>query len=298
MIIYLSGQGGVFNQSYDKWKRTQKKNMDMYLVISGGGTGNPQICKEKLDMEIYLAGSEARAKQMNEDNKDNLFKGTNVLQSYYYCNEFTEKVVIPSCDSFMLDSGAFTFFSSGKNVDWNDYIEKYADFIVRNDVKLFFELDIDVLIGYENVLRLRKKLESLTHRKCIPVWHRSRGLDEFIKMCKEYDYVALGGIAIKEISRKEYKYFPKLIKIAHDNGAKIHGLGFTSLKGITKYHFDSVDSTSWVSGNRFGKIYKFNGKTMVWYNKKDGQRLADSRKVAVHNFKEWAKFAEYAKNNL
>ncbi len=273
--------------------------MDMYLVISGGGTGNPQICKEKLDMEIYLAGSEARAKQMNEDNnKDNLFKGTNVLQSYYYCNEFTEKVVIPSCDSFMLDSGAFTFFSSGKHVDWNEYIKKYADFIVRNDVKLFFELDIDSLVGYENVLLLRKKLESLTNRKCIPVWHKSRGLDEFVKMCKEYDYVALGGIVAKEITKKDYKYFPKLIKIAHDNGAKIHGLGFTNLVGLTKYHFDSVDSTSWVSGNRFGSVYKFNGKTMVKYDKKDGQRLADSRKVAVHNFKEWVKFAEYAKGNL
>lgn len=295
MIIYLSG-GGILNQSYKKYKG--QKNMNMYLVISGGGTGNPQICKEKLDMEIYLAGSEARAKQMNEDSKDNLFKGTNILQSYYYCNEFTEKVVIPSCDSFMLDSGAFTFFSSGKHVDWNEYIKKYADFITRNDVKLFFELDIDSLVGYENVLLLRKKLESLTNRKCIPVWHKSRGLDEFVKMCKEYDYVALGGIVAKEITQKEYKYFPKLIKIAHENGAKIHGLGFTNLVGLTKYHFDSVDSTSWVSGNRFGSIYKFNGKTMVKYDKKEGQRLSDSRKVAVHNFNEWVKFAEYAKGNL
>lgn len=296
MIIYLSGGGGILNQSYKKYKG--QKNMNMYLVISGGGTGNPQICKEKLDMEIYLAGSEARAKQMNEDSKDNLFKGTNILQSYYYCNEFTEKVVIPSCDSFMLDSGAFTFFSSGKHVDWNDYIEKYADFITRNDVKLFFELDIDSLVGYENVLLLRKKIESLTNRKCIPVWHKSRGLDEFVKMCKEYDYVALGGIVAKEITQKEYKYFPKLIKIAHENGAKIHGLGFTNLVGLTKYHFDSVDSTSWVSGNRFGSVYKFNGKTMVKYDKKEGQRLSDSRKVAVHNFNEWVKFAEYAKGNL
>lgn len=296
MIIYLSGGGGILNQSYKKYKG--QKNMNMYLVISGGGTGNPQICKEKLDMEIYLAGSEARAKQMNEDSKDNLFKGTNILQSYYYCNEFTEKVVIPSCDSFMLDSGAFTFFSSGKHVDWNEYIKKYADFITRNDVKLFFELDIDSLVGYENVLLLRKKLESLTNRKCIPVWHKSRGLDEFVKMCKEYDYVALGGIVAKEITQKEYKYFPKLIKIAHENGAKIHGLGFTNLVGLTKYHFDSVDSTSWVSGNRFGSIYKFNGKTMVKYDKKEGQRLSDSRKVAVHNFNEWVKFAEYAKGNL
>lgn len=296
MIIYLSGGGGILNQSYKKYKG--QKNMNMYLVISGGGTGNPQICKEKLDMEIYLAGSEARAKQMHEDSKDNLFKGTNVLQSYYYCNEFTEKVVIPSCDSFMLDSGAFTFFSSGKHVDWNEYIKKYADFITRNDVKLFFELDIDSLVGYENVLLLRKKLESLTNRKCIPVWHKSRGLDEFVKMCKEYDYVALGGIVAKEITQKEYKYFPKLIKIAHENGAKIHGLGFTNLVGLTKYHFDSVDSTSWVSGNRFGSVYKFNGKTMVKYDKKEGQRLSDSRKVAVHNFNEWVKFAEYAKGNL
>lgn len=296
MIIYLSGGGGILNQSYKKYKG--QKNMNMYLVISGGGTGNPQICKEKLDMEIYLAESEARAKQMNEDSKDNLFKGTNILQSYYYCNEFTEKVVIPSCDSFMLDSGAFTFFSSGKHVDWNEYIKKYADFITRNDVKLFFELDIDSLVGYENVLLLRKKLESLTNRKCIPVWHKSRGLDEFVKMCKEYDYVALGGIVAKEITQKEYKYFPKLIKIAHENGAKIHGLGFTNLVGLTKYHFDSVDSTSWVSGNRFGSIYKFNGKTMVKYDKKEGQRLSDSRKVAVHNFNEWVKFAEYAKGNL
>lgn len=85
MIIYLSGQGGVFNQSYEKWKRTQKKHGYVFSD-KWGGTGNPQICKEKLDMEIYLAGSEGLAKQMNEDNEDNLFKGTNVLQSYYYCN--------------------------------------------------------------------------------------------------------------------------------------------------------------------------------------------------------------------
>lgn len=276
MNIYLAEGGPLFKKVYNATQKNRGKNM-----------------------EIYLADSESRAKQMNETNKEsNIFNGTNLLMSYYYCNEFSEKVVIPSCDSFMLDSGAFTFFSSGKHVDWNDYIEKYAEFVVRNDIKLFFELDIDVLIGYENVLRLRKKLESLANRKCIPVWHKSRGLDEFVKMCKEYDYVAIGGIVTKEINSKEYKYFPKLIKIAHDNGAKIHGLGFTSLVGITKYHFDSVDSTAWISGNRFGHIYMFNGKTIIKHDKKEGQRIADTKKLAVHNFNEWVKFAKYAKYNL
>lgn len=228
-----------------------------------------------------------------------LFKGVNILQSFYYCdNDFTTGTILPNCKSFMLDSGAFTFFSAGGVVDWGDYIKRYAAFINRNNIKNFFELDIDSLIGYDKVLYYRAKLEDMTGRSCIPVWHKSRGKDEFIKMCEQYDYVSIGGIVSKEITQKEYKYFPYFIKTAHEHGAKIHGLGFTNMKGLTQYHFDSVDSTAWLSGNRFGAVYKFNGKTMVKFDKKDGQRLANSQAVALHNFREWVKFAEYAEYNL
>ena len=113
-------------------------------------------------------------------------------------------------------------------------------------------------------------------------------------MCEQYNYVALGGIVTKEITQKDYKYFPYFIKTAHANRAKIHALGFTNLKGLTQYKFDSVDSTAWVSGNRFGSVYQFNGKTMIKHDKKDGQRLADQKTVALHNFKEWVKFQKYA----
>lgn len=268
-------------------------------------------------MKIYIAGTEDRSKQlMKEANKKcmytlqgashieksgyegDLFKDTNILQSFYYCNEYTEKVIIPTCKSFMLDSGAFTFFSSGKNVDWNEYIKKYADFINRNNIDLFFELDIDVLVGYENVLKLRKTLEQLTNKKCIPVWHKSRGKEEFIKMCEEYDYVALGGIVSKEFKQKDYKYFTWFINEAHKRRAKIHGLGFTNLKGLEKYKFDSVDSSSWTAGNRFGSIYIFDGKTMKSHKRPEGQRLADQKKVALHNFNEWVKFSKYAERYL
>ena len=255
-------------------------------------------------MNVYLAESggcmKAYLRKTDGGNccEGDRFKGTNILQSFYYCDDFTEGVIIPNCKNFMLDSGAFTFFSSGGKVDWNSYIRKYASFINRNKVKLFFELDIDNLIGYDKVLYYRSKLEDMTGKPCIPVWHKSRGQDEFVKMCEQYDYVALGGIVSKEITQKEYKYFPHLIQIAHDHGAKIHGLGFTNLKGLTQYHFDSVDSTSWVSGNRFGGIYEFNGKTMIKHGKKDGQRLADTKAVAIHNFSEWVKFTEYAEKHL
>ena len=230
--------------------------------------------------------------------KGDLFEKTNILQSFYYCNEFTEKIIIPKSKNFMLDSGAFTFFSAGGAVDWNEYIKKYANFIKRNNITLYFELDIDKLIGYDNVLYYRKKLEDMTGKPCIPVWHKSRGKDEFIKMCEQYNYVSIGGIVSKEIKQTEYPFFTWFINEAHKRGCKIHGLGFTNLQGLTKYHFDSVDSTAWVSGNRFGSVYKFNGKTMIKYDKKQGQRLADYKAVAIHNFREWVKFQQYAEKYL
>ena len=147
-------------------------------------------------------------------------------------------------------------------------------------------------------MKLREKLERETGRKCIPVWHKSRGKEEFLKMCEEYSYVAIGGIVSKEIRSAAYKYFPWFINEAHKREAKIHALGFTNLKGIEKYHFDSVDSTSWTAGSRFGKIYKFNGKTMIPYPKQKGKRISDSKKAAEHNFKEWVKFQKYAEKHL
>lgn len=257
-------------------------------------------------MIVYLAGGIHGSGDYlwKEDGiYEEIIKKYNValLESFYYINKMggnkAEKRV-RLLENFLLDSGAFTFFSSGEHVDWYDYIDRYADFIVRNNVKHFFELDIDVLVGYEKVLEFRKILEKKTGRKCIPVWHKSRGLDEFKKMCDEYDYIAIGGIVSKEITHKEYPMFTYLINEAHKRGCKIHGLGFTNLKGMRTYKFDSVDSTSWTTGNRFGAVYRFNGNTMKKYLKGSNQRIKDSKKACIHNFIEWVKFQKYAEKFL
>ena len=265
--------------------------MNLYLAESGGVWGayfkSGGNADERILSEAHLATTGG-----------NLFSGANILQSFHYCNEFTEKEILPYCKRFLLDSGAFTFFSSGKHVDWAQYVKRYAQFIIKNDIKLFFELDIDALIGYEKVLYYRATLEELTGKKCIPVWHKSRGMGEYCKMCEAYDYVAIGGIVTREIKPNEYKFFPKMIAEAHARGAKIHGLGFTNLTGLIKYKFDSVDSTAWVSGNRFGSIYIFDGTTMIKHDKKPGQKLASARQVALHNFNEWKKFQQYAEVKL
>lgn len=221
-----------------------------------------------------------------------------ILESFYYADEDTERL-LPYYGDFLLDSGAFTFMMSSKNhVAWEEYIERYAAFINRNKVEKFFELDIDSVVGYKKVLEYRKRLEKLTNKPVIPVWHKSRGIDDYKRMCDEYGYVAIGGIVSKEIKPEQYKAFPMMIKEAHRRKAKVHGLGFTSLEWLPKCPFDSVDSTAWTTGNRFGFVYQFNGRTMVKHDVPKGKRLGDSKKVAEINYIEWIKFQKWAERNL
>lgn len=249
-------------------------------------------------MDVYLAGT-MYGNQSKAISTLGINPAISILESFYYADEFTEKM-IPHFEKFLLDSGAFTFMTSQKNpsIDWDDYVERYADFINRNKVDLFFELDIDSIVGIKEVERLRAKLERLTGKQSIPVWHKSRGKEYFLRMCREYNYVSLGGIVSREFVPSEYKYFPWFINIAHEHGAKIHGLGFTNLKGLTKYHFDSVDSTSWTSGNRFGSVFYFDGRTMTKVDRKENERMINTRELAIHNFNEWVKFQKYAKQHL
>ena len=300
MKIYLAEGGSLFQ-----------------MISKGGECRNihlvpntqmlPKVGAEK-DMKIYLADTGVRfGTAMNEQKRKSpetaaeaIFRDTNILQSFYYCDSFTERVILPNCKHFLLDSGAFTFITGqkGKPVDWDEYVGRYIDFIRRNKVDRYFELDIDSVVGYDRVKQIRNRLERETGRQCIPVWHKSRGQAEFLKICDEYKYVAIGGIVSKEIKPNEYPVFTHLIKEAHKMGAKIHGLGFTSLSSLQKYHFDSVDSTAWTSGNRFGTTYKFTGNGLVMCKKRDGLRIADHQALSLHNFTEWKKFCNWAETHL
>ena len=303
MELYLAESGGCLNAYIYPYFRGE--SMDVYMA---GGAGDmkchivPTLSRlrerESADMDVYIAGIEGREVTFKEETPEDTFRKSMILQSFFNANKFTEDAVIPNVSKFLLDSGAFSFFTGSKDTDWDKYLRDYADFINRNKVDRFFELDIDSLVGYDKVLEMRKALEKMTDKPCIPVWHKSRGKEAFIQMCKDYDYVSIGGIVSKEISKAEYKYFPWFIDKAHKHGAKIHGLGFTVLADLPKYHFDSVDSTSWVSGNRFGTIYQFTGTTLIKHDRPEGTRLADAKTVAVHNFTEWVKFQQYAKTHL
>lgn len=264
LFDYLAGQGG---------RKDFESDMDMYFV---------NIASRRYVLDNFR------------------LKDCNILESYYYIRKEPNFIrLAKEFGNFLLDSGAFTFMNGTHDgtIDWDAYTEEYAQFVKAHDINLYLEMDIDSLVGLDEVERFRRKLESITGRKPIPVWHKNRGKDYFINMCEEYPYVAIGGIVTKEIPRDEYeKAFPWFINEAHKRGCKIHGLGYTSVPNLKKYHFDSIDSTAWLSGNRGGFLYRFNPRngTMGKIEDSKGRRLS-ARKGAVHNFLEWVKFSNYAK---
>lgn len=240
-------------------------------------------------MKVFLAAT--------SDKKfiSNINESLYVLESFYYFQSW-QVPLIKSSKMFLLDSGAFTFMNGKKSADFNGYLSKYIDFINKYNVEYFFELDVDSVIGYEEVKRMRKRLEKETGKRCIPVWHKSRGKDEFIKMCDEYDYVAIGGIVTKEIKKDEYPFFSWFINEAHKRNCKIHGLGFTTLNDLKRYNFDSVDSTSWKSGGRYGQLHIFKGDTIKTVTQKN--KRAIYRNIDKNNFNEWLKFQKHAEKHL
>lgn len=243
-------------------------------------------------MRIYLAGCDTFLEYCLE--KEDI-KDAYILESFYSLKK-TPKY-LPFYKDFLLDSGAFSFFGNGgKNISWDDYVTKYINFINKYNIKHFFELDIDVLTGYDYVKEIRKRIEKETGKQCIPVFHKSRGIEEYKKLCEEYKYIAIGcsGKHDSVWTRKYPEKLYQLVMYAKSKGVKVHGLGYTKLENMSKIPFYSVDSTSWLSGNRFGHIFLFNGKGLEKRDKKSGQRLKDAKDVIKNNFHEWKKYQNYA----
>lgn len=195
--------------------------------------------------------------------------------------------------NFILDSGAFTLFST-KNTNLENYIQEYINFVKQHQIKQYIELDIGVLVGYEKVLEIREKLTKEIGYPPIPVWHNYLPYSEFENMCKQFDYISIGGIANKEIKTNQYDAFKEMNRYAKKQGTRTHGLGFTT-SNCKEYGFYSVDSSSWTSGRRFGQVVEFKNNRLKQIKKPNNTR-ADYAKADQINFLSYIKFQRFVDN--
>lgn len=131
-------------------------------------------------------------------------------------------------------------------------------------------------------------------KKSIPVFHLTRGIEEYKKLIKNYPYICIGGIAIKDIKKKDYKkIFPTLLKMAKLQNCKVHGLGFT-VSNVNEFDFYSVDSSSWKASIRYASIGIFdNKKKIIVYKKISETKKINknlSKEILIVSGKEFIKF--------
>lgn len=236
-------------------------------------------------------------------------QGRYILETYHAIKNAKDLSWLQYCrEDFLLDSGAYTYMRGNggdlSKIDWDKYIHNYAAFIKTHGIKYFFELDIDAVIGYSNVKYLTQKLNKLAERQCIPVWHRKRGYEEWLRSIKDYSYVSLSasgnnGSSEWTRTRGAENVLYKMNKVAMENNCKVHALGYTKIDMLRKIPFYSVDSASWVRG-AFGTLTKFNPNSPRGFDmiKKPAGKNMVVRETHAHNFREWLKIQEWAKNNL
>lgn len=213
-------------------------------------------------MRLYLAGCE------NGDAEYALsgLKDLSLLFSYFYISKRMNRVdwAINNNIPLFLDSGAFSAMHSGANIDINAYI----DFIKEHGTKFEKVAALDCIGDWNGT---EKNLQYMRSKGVnpIPVFHTNEPFDYLENLLKENDYLCLGVTGSKlrqpQIIAWLVEVFRRREHINPD--CKMHGFALTSAKIMKYFDWDSCDSSTWVSGRRFGFIYDIENNNMASYSR-------------------------------
>ena len=169
--------------------------------------------------------------------------------------------------TLMLDSGAFSVWKKGKNID----VYKYIEFIKKNEIKIYFNLDV---IGDKEKTMINQKIMEENGLNPIPVFHYGEEFSYLDYLVESgYEYIGLGGTVGKS-TKTRIEFFDKCFK-KYPN-IKFHGLGVTSKILVDMYNWYSVDSTTWLTPFKTGKEINMNGNQIISDEKDANKRFLNS----------------------
>lgn len=186
------------------------------------------------------------------------------------------------CKTFV-DSGAFSAWTKGVELDVDDYI----NFINSYGEHLEVFASVDNIPGrfdrrptleerkaspeltWENYLYMRERINY--KEKLLPTFHLGEDFKALQHMLntkldgKYIPYIALGGTVGMSIPNKKkwYSTVFKVIKQSNNPNVKIHAFGMTSFDILEAYPFYSADSTSWRMTAVYGFILTEHGQIKV-----------------------------------
>lgn len=185
------------------------------------------------------------------------------LESYHYIHKpaYVNRIR-ESGDKVFLDSGAFSAYSLGAEIDlpaYCRYIQANEDIIRRdgddNRILMASVLDGigDPLKTYQNQLAMEEL--GVCPLPCFHYGEDERYLEWYMA---NYEYITIGGMV--PISNPQLFHWLDRIwgqYLTDGSGRpriKVHGFGLTSVPLMERYPWYSVDSSSWVQLAAFGNV--------------------------------------------
>ena len=179
-----------------------------------------------------------------------------LLVSYVYLDAFLKNKPKYHYRDWVMDSGAFSAWKSGTEIDLQKYIDT-ARKLIEEDETLSEVYSLDVIGDWEGTAR---NTEEMWRQgiPAIPAFHHGEPEEALLEMAEKYPKIALGGIV--GVHKKEKKRWIGQC-FARVWPKKIHGFGVGTKDIVMSFPFHSVDATNWELGpcaygrwNSYGKM--------------------------------------------
>ena len=228
-------------------------------------------------MDLYFAGT------LNDECRDYMEKvGANKLFSYINDRTQIEDLIERKKrgtykGKLLVDSGAFSAFTKGKQVNLDEYIawinkvSPWVDYFIALDIIPGESVDNAAVAegGYKNYVYMLQNVNC--PEKIWPVHHASdpdeylyRILSTEIQPGVLVPYICLGGLVGTNAS-----ILPFLQSMEHkiskscNPDVKVHALGVTSIPTLSSVSFTSCDSAAWIFSASTGNIMTPWGSLLV-----------------------------------
>lgn len=249
--LAVSNDGMPSNERrYEKALSNDPKDPTVRLASTGSMTTGGESGPEKRYPFSQDAPPQVRLAHVPGAQGDNVLLGRNgvermsdtslpaLLVSYYYLEKFIEHQHRYCYRNWVMDSGAFSAFSSGVTIDLQEYI-KCCKRLMQTDPTLVEIFALDVIGDWKGT---KKNTEEMWRQgvPAIPCFHYGEPWDVLKGYCKDYPKVALGGCVGK---RDKLKFVGQCFARAWPH--KFHGFGFGDEAAILGYPFASTDATNW-----------------------------------------------------
>lgn len=151
------------------------------------------------------------------------------------------------CDSFVLDNGAFSFWKSGKPVNWT----KYYDWVETWRKHPCFDWCVipDIIDGSEEDNDMLCNDWPFSIHIGVPVWHMHESVERLLRLAQNYPRIALGSSG-EYASVGTAAWWGRMSEVMHavcdKDGrplCKLHGLRMLNPKVFTRLPVSSADST-------------------------------------------------------